>query len=195
MEEEVEKPEETKPEETKPAEAPKETSILTNWWFWIVVIIVIGLIIWWAMSTPTTPTTEEGLPGETPTTEEGAPSAEEGETAGEKSAVESYYEGITEIEPAGDEGKTIDDELKPILEKIFKGVKLSASERGNYLTYVVNEAITADDVTTLRTELETAGYSTDSVEAKQLTMIKGDTTLTIMLNVDNEEKALIDVYF
>ncbi|MFH1537122.1 MAG: hypothetical protein ABID45_03980 [Patescibacteria group bacterium] len=105
------------------------------------------------------------------------------------------YQKAETIEPSIGKSSTVNKELKPVLKKVFKKVKLEDEMEGAMLTYLTNKIIKKKHVVKLKKRLIKKGYRAIDVEDDQITMCKGDLTLTISFNLKNYTRAAISVTF
>jgi len=174
-----------------PQQAPQPPKSATNIILWVVSIIVIIGVAGGVYYYVTKLNKKEST---SPTTTSQNSSSNQSSTTSE-SAVEQYYTRAQTLQAATTKSKAVDEVLQPILKKIYtNNVKLS-DETGPMLTYVVKREIIASDVTTAKTDLETAGFKAADSSEKQLTMTKVGSTWVITFAVGNKEKATIEVTF
>lgn len=115
-----------------------------------------------------------------------SPSPESTET---KTPVEQYYEKAAAVEPASAKAKEAHEILLPIFKKVFgEEVKLS-EDMEQWIIYVFNRKVVADDITAVRTELENAGFEIASASGKEMTVKQTGKMWVITFWLDNEEKA------
>lgn len=115
-------------------------------------------------------------------------------SASGNSDLQSAYDAASDIEASTTKAKTVDGEIKPIFKSVFADkVKLKEDMSGSLLTYITNREILAEDLTAVKTKMETAGYKTLDSADKQITMSKGATTLVMTFTVGDKTKATIDV--
>jgi len=178
------------PQNSNP-QAPQPQKSATNIILWIVSIIVIlgvaGGVYYYVTKLNKKESTSQT------TTSQNSESSQSSTSSG--SAVEQYYAKAKTLQAATDKSKAVDTVMQPILKKIYTNNVKLADETGPMLTYVVNREITANDVTTAKTDLETAGYKAIDSSAKQLTMSQGASTWVITFAVGNTEKATIEITF
>jgi len=110
------------------------------------------------------------------------------------SEITAIYDKAVAISATADKAQVVDTVLAPILSKTFSTyVKLT--DATSMLTYVVNRAITASDITSVKNQLETQGYKSVDSTAKQLTVAKTGSTWVISFSIDSQTKAQIDVTY
>ena len=166
-----------------PGDMPKKSSAL-GWILGIIIVLALGgggyyYYITKIKTSPTANSTSSTSTAEVPA----------------KSAIETTYDNATATVTASDKGRAADIVLLPVFQKTFNnGVKLTSET--TILTYTLNRAVVATDVTSVKTQLETAGYkATLDSAGKQLTVTKDTTVWTISFSIGFETKAIIEVKF
>lgn len=167
----------------------------------VVVVVIIGWLIWKGIGVNTTsvlPTTTTLQTTSPLPTEQTVTSVTK-----EKTPVEKYFDGIKAVEPTTEKGKTVHAILLPILQKLYnkevdgkivEGVKLQ-EQFGSMLTYVFNRVVTNDDMTAVKTELETQGFKTAEASGKGMTMMKVGQSWVLTFWLNNQQKAGLEVTF
>lgn len=157
----------------------------------IVLVVIVGLVAWYFLAKSKSITTK---PTET-TPIEVTPTELITDTS-VKTGVEINYEKAISVEPVAGRCTEVNTELLPILKKIFpEGVKLTEASQG-WLTYNINRVLTANDIKSVRTELEVIHYTIDSIDEKGLSASKGAQSITIEFNnIDDKNKAEVSVYW
>lgn len=95
------------------------------------------------------------------------------------------------------EGKSqkVDNELLPILKRVFKDVKLIDNIGGFSLEYVVGRLVTEEDIVAVQKELETLGYTTYEKDTDQLIMKKIGIMLVVGFSTNDRLRGIITVSF
>lgn len=174
------------------AERPKSSA-----WKWIIGIMVIAILggggyYYYITKIKTSPSSSTS--SETTSTGTSNPGTSPTVNSTSESAIETVYNKAVAITATTDKARAVDTVLAPILEKTFAdNVKLT--DASSVLTYTTNRTILAADVTSVKTQLETAGYKAIDSTEKQMTMSKGASTWVITFSVGSETKATIDVTY
>ena len=121
----------------------------------------------------------------------------------EKTPVEIYFDNTKVVEPQSEKGQAVNAVLLPALKevydievdgKIINQVKLK-EEFGPMLTYIFNRVIVDADMTIIKTKLESAGFQTGEFSGKGMTMTKTGSNWVFTFQIDNQEKALLEVTY
>jgi cytoskeletal protein RodZ len=173
-------------------EQPKRSA-----WKWIVGIIVIAALgsggyYYYITKIKTSPSSSTS--SETTSTGTSSPGTSPTPSSTTKSTIENAYDNATVVTATTDKAKAVDTVLMPILQKTFTD-KVKLTDASSVLTYTTNRTILAADITSVKTQLETAGYKTIDSSEKQLTMSKDASTWVITFSVGSETKATVDVTY
>lgn len=154
----------------------------------VILVIAIGVGAYFIIKETIKPVTTS------PTTSSTTSASVSASATASSSDLEKAYDEAKDVEASTTKSKTVDGEVKPILKNVFADqVKLSEDMAGSLLTYITNREITAEDVTTVKTKMEAAGYKTIDSSEKKMTMTKGATTLVFTFTVGDKTKAMIEV--
>lgn len=171
--------------------APKKSKVGLIIMIVILVFAVAGAVYYYltymrnGTSTSVTDESVEIIDENTPTPEE----------AGTMSSgdISKDYEAAVAISATSDKAKVVDIVLAPIFTKTFTNVKLT--DATNMLTYVTNRAITAADVASVKSQLQTLGYQIVDSTANQLTVSKTGSTWVLSFTADSPSQAEIEVTY
>lgn len=116
----------------------------------------------------------------------------DGTTTTTSSSLTNNYNDSKDLTPADDFGKGVNSEVKPILNSLYGGVKLStvsSQASGAALYYLAKNTPAVTDGTTISTQLQAKGYTQDSISTTSdgyvLAMTKGTTSLIISFSGEN----------
>jgi len=175
--------------------APKSSGALT-WLIIILLIVLLGggtyyyLFIYSGSQTSSSSSTESVTPATTPSSTTGT------STTSTAAAITKAYTSTTAIKPTAAKSIALDSDLYAILKTTFTDeVNLKEDFNGTMLTYVVNRAITAADVTSVLTDLETAGYTKMTADTSGFTVSKSSATYVFTFSVASTSKAIVEVTF
>lgn len=178
---------------------PKKGSSLT-WLIIVLLILLLGTGGWYYYSnyiqtSNTNTNTNANKNANSNVNKNANTNANKNANTNSSSGIQSTYDKATSIEPKSDKTKTVNDVLLPILKNVFANkVKLTDDSTG-MLTYILGRTIVAADVTSCKTQLETAGYKTIDSSTKQLTVSKGASTWVISFSTDSTTKATVEVTY
>ena len=173
------------------APAPQPVDKKSSAWVWIIIVIVVlglgaGGYYYYTKMRNNTSTTS--------TTSENESATSSGTSSTPVSALIQAYDKAVAVTAMTDKAKVVDAVLSPIFNQVFtNNVKLT--DVGAMLTYQTNRQITAQDVTGVKTQLESAGYKAIDSSSQQLTMTKDSATWVISFSVGSETKATIEVTY
>ncbi len=89
----------------------------------------------------------------------------------------------------------VHDEILPILERVFKDVKLIDNIGGFSMEYVVGRLVTQADIEAVQKELEALGYTTYEKDIDQLIMKKIGIMLVVRFSTNDRLRGIITVSF
>ncbi|KKR05436.1 MAG: hypothetical protein UT33_C0011G0147 [Candidatus Peregrinibacteria bacterium GW2011_GWC2_39_14] len=113
-----------------------------------------------------------------------------------KTRPQMKYEETKEIEATSKKGKTINDELMPVLKKVFNGeVKLWDDFSGGWVAYRFKRLVTKDDINKISAALITIGYKIDSNANGDFTATKIGTTLNFHFYLGDTNTGHLDVNY
>lgn len=173
-------------------ERPKKS--IWGWIIGIVIILALGGGGYYYYVTKIKTSSSSNTSSLTTSTETSGPGTSPTPSSTSGSAIETAYNKAVAVTATANNAKTVDAVLAPILQKTFAN-KVKLTDASSMLTYVTNRQILAADVTSVKTELETAGYKAIDSAEKQMTMSKDTSTWVITFSVGSETKATIDVTY
>lgn len=98
-------------------------------------------------------------------------------------------------EVAKGKSQEVHDEILPILERIFKDVKIIDNIGGFSLEYTIGRLVTQADMQAVQKELEALGYTTYEKDTDQLIMKKIGRMLVIVFSTNDRLRGIITVSF
>ncbi len=106
------------------------------------------------------------------------------------------YENTKEVLIEGDKNKTINEELRPILQQVFGNqVKIKDSMKSMWLTYILARQVTRADVEAVQKKYEALGYKIDESAEGRLYVSKVGLTLHLTFSLQNSMMGKIEVLF
>ncbi len=119
-----------------------------------------------------------------------------GGTAVTKTRPQMKYEETKEIETATKKGKIVNDELMPVLKKIFNNeVKLWDDDTAGWVAYRFKRLVTKDDINKIGAAMINLGYKIDSNANLDFTATKIGMTLNLHFKLGNTNEGQLDVMY
>lgn len=113
-----------------------------------------------------------------------------------KTRVEMKYDETVEIKAVTTKGKAINDELMPILNKIFNNeVKLWDDDAAGWVAYRFKRVVTRDDISKISDALTKLSYKIDSNTNGDFTATKIGMTLNLHFYLGNTNTGQLDVMY
>jgi hypothetical protein len=106
------------------------------------------------------------------------------------------YENTKEVAVEGEKNISIHEELLPVLKKVFGSqVKVKASEKSMWLTYIFPRLTTRADVEAVQKEYESLGYKITDSSGGDLWVSKVGRTLHMTFSIQNSMLGKLEVMF
>jgi len=113
-----------------------------------------------------------------------------------KTRAEMKYDETIEIEATTTKGKIVDDELTPILNKIFNNeVKLWDDDSAGWVAYRFKRLVTRDDISKISDSMTDLGYKIDSNQNGDFTATKVGMTLNLHFYLGDTNAGQLDVMY
>lgn len=118
-----------------------------------------------------------------------------GGTGVTKTRPQMKYEETKEIEAATKKGKTVNDEIMPILKSVFVDVKLWDDDPAGWVAYRFKHLVTKDDIDKTESALVTLGYKIDRNDNRDFTATRIGQTLNFHFYLGNTNMGRLDIMY
>jgi len=118
-----------------------------------------------------------------------------GTTTGTKTRPQMKYDETKEVEATTEKGKTVNNEIMPVLKEIFKDVKLYDNDISGWVAYRFSRLVTKDDIRKISTAVTKLGYKIDSNTNNDFTATKIGMTLNFHFYLGDTNQGRLDVTY
>jgi hypothetical protein len=118
-----------------------------------------------------------------------------GTTTGTQTRPQMKYAETKEVEATTEKGKTVNDEILPLLKTVFKDVKLYDNDISGWVAYRFSRLVTKDDISKLSTAVTKLGYKTDSNTNGDFTATKIGMTLNFHFYLGDTNQGRLDITY
>jgi len=118
-----------------------------------------------------------------------------GEPVVTRTRAQMKFEETKEVEATGKRGKSINEELLPVLKNIFADVKLWDDDPAGWVAYRFKRLVTKDDIDKTEVAMQNLGYKIDRNDNRDFTATKIGRTLNFHFYLGNTNMGRVDVMY